>query len=111
MDAGDLDAIDRNILHELRLDGRLSIAELARRVHLSKTPCQLRVKRLEAMGYILGYRAILDQSRLGRAHTAFVEVKLSDTRAAALEAFNKAVWAFTSRTMTCRSKCSAMPAR
>lgn len=91
MDNGDLDAIDRKILQELRRDGRISVAELSRRVHLSKTPCQARIKRLEAAGYILGYRAVLDQSRLGRAHTAFVEVKLSDTRAAALEAFNKAV--------------------
>ena len=86
-----LDQIDLRILDELAKDGRLSIAELSRRVHLTKTPCQARVRRLEAEGYILGYRAIIDPARLGRAHIAFVEVRLSDTRKPALEAFNKAV--------------------
>lgn len=86
-----LDRIDIKILNELSGDGRMSIAELSRRVNLSKTPCQARVKRLEEAGYILGYRAVINPNRLGRPHVAFVEVRLSDTRAAALDAFNKAV--------------------
>jgi Lrp/AsnC family leucine-responsive transcriptional regulator len=86
-----LDRSDRRILEELSRDGRISVAELSRRVNLSKTPCQARIKRLEARGYILGYRAVIDPKRIGRPHVAFVEVKLSDTRAAALDAFNKAV--------------------
>lgn len=86
-----LDRIDLKILNELAGDGRMSIAELSRRVNLSKTPCQARVKRLEEAGYILGYRAVINPNRLGRPHVAFVEVRLSDTRAAALDAFNKAV--------------------
>lgn len=86
-----LDQTDRKILKALASDGRLSVAELSRRVNLSKTPCQARIKRLEQDGFILGYRAIIDPSRLGLPHVAFVEVRLSDTRKAALEAFNKAV--------------------
>ena len=86
-----LDQIDHRILEELSRDGRISVAELSRRVHLSKTPCQARIKRLEETGYILGYRAVIDPTRLGLPHVAFVEVRLSDTRKAALEAFNKAV--------------------
>ena len=43
-----LDQIDRKILDELARDGRLSVAELSRRVNLSKTPCQARIKRLDA---------------------------------------------------------------
>ncbi|SFV35093.1 Lrp/AsnC family transcriptional regulator, leucine-responsive regulatory protein [Devosia crocina] len=86
-----LDQIDRKILDELSRDGRISVAELSRRVNLSKTPCQARIKRLETDGYILGYRAVVDPERLGLPHVAFVEVKLSDTRKAALSAFNKAV--------------------
>ncbi|MBK1794377.1 Lrp/AsnC ligand binding domain-containing protein [Devosia sp. WQ 349] len=86
-----IDQIDRKILDELSKDGRISVAELSRRVNLSKTPCQARIKRLEEQGYILGYRAVIDPKRLGLPHVAFVEVKLSDTRKAALEAFNKAV--------------------
>jgi Lrp/AsnC family transcriptional regulator, leucine-responsive regulatory protein len=69
----------------------MTVAELSRRVHLSKTPCLARVRRLEEAGYILGYRAIINPKRLGLPHVVFVEVKLSDTRAAALAAFNKAV--------------------
>ncbi|UYO01215.1 MAG: Lrp/AsnC ligand binding domain-containing protein [Devosia sp.] len=83
--------MDRRILAELARNGRISVAELSRRVHLSKTPCQARIKRLEQAGYILGYRAVIDPNRLGLPHIAFVEVRLSDTRKAALEAFNAAV--------------------
>lgn len=85
-----MDQIDRKIVAELQQDGRVPIVELARRVGLSKTPCQARVKRLEAEGVILGYRAVIDPEKLDRAHVAFVEVKLSDTRGPALAAFNKA---------------------
>lgn len=88
-----LDRIDRNILAALSRDGRLSMAELAARVGLSKTPVQARVRRLEADGYIRGYAAIVDRERMGEGHVAFVQVKLSDTRSAALDAFNKAVLA------------------
>lgn len=51
----------------------------------------MRVKRLEAEGYIKGYRAVIDPIRLGRDHVAFVEVRLTDTREPALQAFNDAV--------------------
>ncbi len=87
------DRIDRNILQALSREGRLSMAELAAKVGLSKTPVQARVRRLEADGYIRGYAAIIDRERMGEGHVAFVQVKLSDTRSAALEAFNKAVLA------------------
>lgn len=86
-----LDQYDRRIMAALQRDGRMPAVELARRINLSKTPTLVRLKRLEAEGYILGYRAVLNEERLGRAHIAFVEVKLSDTRAPALNAFNAAV--------------------
>ncbi len=86
-----LDAFDRKILHHLAADGRMRITELAGRIGLSKTPCQARVKRLEAAGYILGYHAALSTEKLGLSHIAFVQVSLSDTREAALRAFNAAV--------------------
>ena len=89
--SGQLDRIDRKILTELQAEGRLPITGLAERVGLSKTPCQQRVKRLEEAGYIRGYAALLDLEKLGAGHVAFVEVKLNDTRAQALAAFNKAV--------------------
>jgi Lrp/AsnC family leucine-responsive transcriptional regulator len=86
-----LDRFDEAILRILSIDGRLSATELARRIGLSKSPTQARLKRLEETGVITGYRALLDPIRMGQAHVAFVEVKLSDTREAALQAFNKAV--------------------
>jgi Lrp/AsnC family leucine-responsive transcriptional regulator len=88
-----LDRIDRNILAALSADGRLSMAELGVRVGLSKTPVQARVRRLESDGYIRAYAAIVDRERMGEGHIAFVQVKLSDTRSAALDAFNRAVLA------------------
>ncbi|MCI2394986.1 Lrp/AsnC family transcriptional regulator [Aliiroseovarius sediminis] len=87
----DLDRFDRKILDVLSGDGRISITDLAQRIGLSKSPTQARVRRLEAEGVITGYRADVDPIRLGRDHVAFVEVKLSDTREAALAAFNKQV--------------------
>jgi Lrp/AsnC family leucine-responsive transcriptional regulator len=88
-----LDRFDEAILRILATDGRISATELARRIGLSKSPTQARLKRLEESGVITGYRALLDPIRMGQAHVAFVEVRLSDTREAALQAFNKAVLA------------------
>lgn len=87
----DLDRADRRILDILASEGRIPLTELARRVSLSKTPVQARVRRLEQAGVIRGYCALVDPVRLGLDHVAFVEVKLSDTREKALTAFNTAV--------------------
>jgi Lrp/AsnC family transcriptional regulator, leucine-responsive regulatory protein len=92
-DRPDLDRFDEAILRILSTEGRVSATELARRIGLSKSPAQARIKRLEESGVITGYRALLDPIRMGQAHVAFVEVRLSDTREAALQAFNKAVLA------------------
>lgn len=86
-----LDSFDLKILEVLQQDGRISLTELARRVGLSKTPCQVRFRRLVESGIILGFRAMIDPARLNRNHVAFAEVKLSDTREQALVEFNAAV--------------------
>ena len=87
----DLDGYDRAILKTLERNGRITVTDLAERVGLSKTPCQIRMKRLEARGYIRGYAAVMDYGLLDTNHIAFVQVRLTDTRAAALQAFNEAV--------------------
>jgi len=87
----DLDSFDRKILSVVSRDARITVTELSNQIGLSKTPCHARLKRLEKDGYILGYHAVLDPVKLGIDHIAFVEVKLSDTRAKALEEFNEAV--------------------
>ena len=53
----DMDEFDKRIIAALQRDGRMSMTELARHVGLSKTPCQVRLKRLVAGGVILGFFA------------------------------------------------------
>lgn len=86
-----LDRYDEQILSILSVEGRLPVTDLARRIGISKSPCQVRLKRLQKNGFIKGFRAILDPQKLGREHVAFVELRLSDTREKALQAFNLAV--------------------
>ena len=87
----DLDAFDRRILAALIADGRITVTDLARTVGLSKTPCQVRLRRLIDAGVIRGFHASVDPAKLGLDHVAFAEVKLSDTREQALEEFNAGV--------------------
>jgi DNA-binding Lrp family transcriptional regulator len=82
-----LDAIDRQILRELQDDGRITNVELARRVGISAPPCLRRVRALENAGYITGYRALLDEKRLGYEVTIFAMVHLSSQAEADLKAF------------------------
>ena len=70
-----LDQLDRRILTELSADGRMSIAELGRRVSLSPPAVAERVGRLERAGVITGYHAALDPRALGYELTAIVRVK------------------------------------
>ena len=86
-----LDEFDRKIIALLQREGRISITELAARVGLSKTPCQIRLKRLLAEGVILGFEAVVDPARLGMEHVAFAQVRLSATREQALQEFGVAV--------------------
>ncbi len=88
---GLLDQYDEKILTILSVDGRLPVTDLARRIGISKSPCRVRLQRLQEEGYIKGFRAIVDPGKLGLEHVAFVEVRLSDTRDRALQAFNRGV--------------------
>lgn len=87
----ELDTFDRKILDVVAVEGRISVTDLSKRIGLSKSPTQARLRRLEETGVIRGYRALFDPIRLGRDHVAFVEVKLTDTREAVLAEFNAAV--------------------
>ena len=71
-----LDKIDIRILSELQKNGRISNVELADLVHLSPSPCLMRVKKLQAEGFITGYSAQIDVSKLGQTLTIFTEVTL-----------------------------------
>lgn len=71
-----LDRYDRAILSELQLDARLSNQELADRIGLSPSPCLRRVRRLEELGLVAGYRAILDARTLGLSLMAFIQIRM-----------------------------------
>ena len=79
MQMNSLNRIDRNILRELQRDGRLSFAELARRVGLTTTPCMERVRRLERDGVITGFSALVNPGAVGAALLVFVQIRLSRT--------------------------------
>lgn len=70
-----VDSVDRALLAELQRDGRQSLAELARTVHMSGSAVAERVRRLEEAGVIAGYRALVDPERLGYGILAFLRLR------------------------------------
>ena len=72
-----IDEIDRKVLTELQQDGRVSYAELGRRVGLTTPAVIERVRKLEDAGVITGYRAEIDPAKVGLPITAFVRMSIS----------------------------------
>jgi Lrp/AsnC family transcriptional regulator, leucine-responsive regulatory protein len=70
-----LDEIDRRLLEELGADGRLTMAELGRRINLSPPAVAERVQRLERSGVITGYKAVIDPKAIGYPLAAVVRVR------------------------------------
>ena len=83
----ELDAIDWKILRELQNEGRITNVELSSRVGISAPPCLRRVRRLEDLGIIRGYRALLNAPALGMDVVAFCLVGLHHQSDAELKAF------------------------
>ncbi|MGQ8364747.1 Lrp/AsnC family transcriptional regulator [Glaciecola sp. 1036] len=69
-----LDKKDIVILQKLQSDGRLSNAKLAADLSISEAACWRRIKSMEKEGYIKGYQANLDRSKLGFGVIAFVQI-------------------------------------
>jgi DNA-binding Lrp family transcriptional regulator len=86
-----MDSIDRKILRELVLDGRMSNVDLAERVGLSASACSRRVQELERAGTIRGYRAVLDPTATGGGLTVYVTVGLSRHTMDEQRAFERAI--------------------
>ena len=87
----EMDATDRRILTVLQRDGRKTNSDLAADVGLSPSACHRRVQRLEDLGVIRGYVALLDARKLERPTTVFVEITLSGQADEILEAFEREV--------------------
>jgi DNA-binding Lrp family transcriptional regulator len=86
-----LDLLDLKILGELQQDSSLTNVELARRVHLSPSPCLMRVKALEAAGVIQRYVALTDPKALGLGLNVFISISLKEQTREALAEFERRI--------------------
>ena len=86
-----LDTTDLRILAELQQDGSLTNVELARRVHLSPSPCLARVKALEANGVIERYVALASAKALGLGLNVFISISLKEQSKQALAEFERRI--------------------
>jgi DNA-binding Lrp family transcriptional regulator len=86
-----LDSIDLRILRELQHDGSLTNVELARRVHLSPSPCLARVKALEAGGVIRQYVALADPKAIGLGLSVFISISLKEQSRGSLAEFERRI--------------------
>jgi Lrp/AsnC family transcriptional regulator, leucine-responsive regulatory protein len=86
-----LDNIDRYILSALQSQGRLQNIELAEKVGLSPSPCLRRVKRLEDLGVIKRYVALVDANKVGIGLTVFSRISLVAQDAETVETFAQAM--------------------
>lgn len=73
-----LDEKDRAILRLLQENAKITVREIADRVHLSTTPVHERVKRMEDSGVILQYTALIDHSRVKKGLMAICYVSLKE---------------------------------
>ena len=86
-----LDSTDLKILRELQNDGSLSNVELARRVHLSPSPCLVRVRALQEAGIIQRYVALVNAAALGLSLNVFISISLKSQNKEALARFEQRI--------------------
>jgi Lrp/AsnC family transcriptional regulator, leucine-responsive regulatory protein len=86
-----LDAIDLKILAQLQQDSSLTNVELAKRVHLSPSPCLMRVKALETAGVIDGYVALANARALGLGLNVFISISLKEQSRDSLAEFERRI--------------------
>ncbi len=88
---GELDRIDRRILAYLQRDGRITNADLAKKVHVSPATCHRRTQRLLDKGYVRGVRAIVAPESVERGALVFVGVVLDRSTPQSFGEFEKAI--------------------
>jgi len=86
-----IDTTDLALLRELQDDARLTSAELGARLSISQSPAWRRLKRLEQVGVIEGYRAVLNRKQLGLSVLAMVQISMDRHDDASARAFEQAV--------------------
>ena len=85
------DTTDIKILSELQANGALSNVDLARRVHLSPSPCLARVKALEASGVIARYVALVNPLKMGLGLNVFISISLTAQNKTSLAEFEQRI--------------------
>ena len=115
-----IDAKDRRLIALLQGDATLTAQALGDRLHLSPSQAARRRQRLEAEGYVTGYRATLDPARLGLSVQAFVQVQMAAHSPEAAQGFARlvaaqpevvAVWTLTGEAdYLLRVWCADLPA-
>jgi Lrp/AsnC family leucine-responsive transcriptional regulator len=73
----EIDDVDRAILDLLVADGRRTVLDVAGHVNLSASAVKRRIDRLERIGVITGYTALIDHTRLGVSLEAFTELRFA----------------------------------
>ena len=86
-----LDRYDIAILNVLQKEGRISKRDLAERIGLSVSPCWVRMRKLEDLGYIVGYRANINFERTARFCHVTTLVRLESHHADDFRRFENAV--------------------
>lgn len=85
-----MDSIDRKILAQLQVEGRMSVTTLAEKVGLSVSPTHRRLRDLEDSGAIVGYRAVVEPKAIGLGFEALVFISMRQEDRATLLAFEEA---------------------
>ena len=86
-----MDLVDRKILALLQEDASVSVADIAKRVNSSQTPCWRRIQKLTDNGVIQKRVALVDPDAIGLGLTVFVEIETGDHSKDWLERFSKAI--------------------
>ncbi len=90
----DLDRLDKKILRLLQEDSTLAVADVAKRVGLSTTPCWRRIQKLEEEGVIVRRVAVLDPVKVNARVTVFVSVRTGSHSVEWLRRFSEVVQEF-----------------
>ena len=89
-----MDRIDRNILKLLQEDATMPVADIAKRIGLSTTPCWRRIQKMEEDGVIRSRVALLDPAKVDVKVTVFVSIKTASHSKEWLKRFSEVVAEF-----------------
>ena len=89
-----MDRLDRKILRLLQEDSTLAVADLAKKVGLSTTPCWRRIQKMEEEGVIRGRVALLDPVKINTKVTVFVSIRTNAHSIEWLKRFSEVIGEF-----------------